>query len=219
MTVSEWLPALIILFFAGVALYHRRMEQKYEREIKEFASRNGYDYEPLMNEEVRRIMAVFPFFQSGRQQGFHQVLSREIHRGRHWIFEFRYMSGYGRQRTRTRQTVVAVQAPGLRLPQFDCRRGGKLGSFFMKTFGFKDINFEADPYFSDHYHLSGKDEQAVRDLFERTCIREVLKRERDLQIQGDGDAFALFRVGKREDPDEMIRLTQLAEDFLAMLTG
>ncbi len=61
-------------------------------------------------------------------------------------------------------SVILVTDLQCHLPNFNLDKEGIL-SKMLQTVGYKDINFEHFPRFSEHYLLKGRDEKAIRALF------------------------------------------------------
>lgn len=62
-------------------------------------------------------------------------------------------------------SVILITDLQCHLPNFTLDREGIL-SKMLQTVGYKDINFEHFPHFSEHYLLKGSDEKAIRTLFD-----------------------------------------------------
>lgn len=116
------------------------------------------------------------------------------------VFDYRYTTGGGKNSSTYEQTVVAFQIKGAQLPQFTC----KPEHFFHKfadMFVFEDINFEQHPRFSDSYRLNGKDEAAVRSIFNDSVI-QLLEQERGhpWSVDGGGDWLAIHKANRKVEP-------------------
>ena len=90
----------------------------------------------------------------------------------------------GKARYTTKETVVCLQRPSARLPEFAVRPGGTswLSRDLFEVFtGPTDINFESHPAFSNSYLLRGDDEAEIRKLFHKGVL-EFFEKQRQLSI-------------------------------------
>jgi hypothetical protein len=86
-----------------------------------------------------------------------------------YLFDYKYSVQMGNARKVIKQTIFLVLDRNMFLPVFAMKPehlGHKIGSFF----GWEDIDFEANPEFSEQYHLTGNDEDWIRDNFKDTVL-------------------------------------------------
>jgi hypothetical protein len=212
---KEWIIAGVGFILVSAVFLNYWFEKKRTDAFKAFSQQNGFLYEPKLNPEILQLMGSFRLFQKGHSQEDSNVLSRDIGSGKIWIFDYRYTTGSGRSRSTVRQTVVGIQSPKLSLPDFFCRPGGKISSFFSNLLGDKDIPVEADPEFSDRFLVSGSDGNAVRNLFNRPQIGQLMRRERNLCVEGRGNLLIFFRSGIRTRPEALLSLSYLGEEIFS----
>jgi len=117
------------------------------------------------------------------------------------IFDYRYITGSGKNSHMWRQTVILFQSSQLQLPSFVLRPENvfhKIGS----TFGYQDINFDSYPIFSKQYLLRGADEKAIRKIFKNKVLG-YYDEHKSLSTEGDGDKLLFYRHSKRVSPQNI----------------
>ena len=151
----------------------------------------------------------FALFQRGRHARMGNILEGRIEDLDALIFDYRYVTGSGKNRTVYRQSVVALRQPGVDLPRLELRPE----HFFHKIgelLGMRDIDFDSHPTFSKRLHLSGKDESAIRAIFDESLLGffESIVKER-LCVEAHGEHVIVYRQRKRMKPTEVAsRLTE-----------
>lgn len=129
---------------------------------------------------------------AGRMSGFDVTL-----------FDYRYITGSGKNSQTHQQTLCAVSHPELaRLPHFFVRRQVALWDALGKVFGGQDINFDEDLAFSRSFVLQGDDEAAVRHALSDHARGYFSKfQQSTLQFEARGDTL-LVNSGKRIKPED-----------------
>src|SRR5207237_8398116 len=85
----------------------------------------------------------------------------EANGGKAAVFDYVYVTGYGKNSQTHYQTVVYIEPAKLRVPYFSVRPEGFFTKF-LTAFGYQDIDFGQRPEFSKKYVLRGQDEQGIR---------------------------------------------------------
>jgi len=143
-----------------------------------------------------------------------------------WLFDYRYVTGSGKNAHAHRQTVVAFPnlgggvspgggnggfgpsrglkpaARGVHLPAFElCRENifHKIG----KVFGFRDIDFPEHPSFSKRYLLRGEDEPAVRAIFDAGLMNSF-DHTREINVEAGGNCLIVYRASRRVKPADLL---------------
>jgi hypothetical protein len=119
-----------------------------------------------------------------------------------WLFEYRYVTGSGKNRHTHRMTVAAFPKLSAELPAFElCREHifHKIG----QAFGFQDIDFPEHPSFSKRYLLRGLDERAVRALFDEGLM-ESFNKVSKINVEAAGTCMVVYRPGVRVKPRDLL---------------
>lgn len=86
-----------------------------------------------------------------------------------YLFDYKFVVSRGNHSKRYVQTVFFVHDREMFLPVFLMKPENvahKIAAFF----GWEDIDFETNPHFSNLYHLTGEDENWIRDNFQDTVL-------------------------------------------------
>ena len=209
---------LIIPLFIGIAIWgnHKR-EQKRREDFKLLASGMGLEsYEHLPADDGLRFEQ-FALASRGRSAQISNVIVADSGELRIVIFDFRYVTGSGKNKTTHRQTVVQIESDSLALPSFTLGPENlmhRLGNFL----GINDIDFAEDEEFSNRFLLHGDDEPAVRELF-HADRRKALMKFTSVSIEGKGSSFIFFQKQKRWETGEIKSLMSEAFEIYGMLNA
>jgi hypothetical protein len=116
------------------------------------------------------------------------------------LFDYRYTTGSGKNKTTHHQTVGFFQSDGLVLPEF-VARPENLFNKIGQVFGYQDIDLPMHPEFSRRYILRGVDESGIRDFFTADVAR-FFEANPGLSVEAKPDRFILYRPGKRLKPEQ-----------------
>lgn len=204
--------AVLVLVFAAIAALERRRL----RRLRETADRLGLSFEEKADVVLTLPFASFPLFTVGhdrRATGLLSGLMSRTDRQMH-IFDYRYTTGSGKNRSTHRQTVAAMRLGRNDLPQFAMRPE----HFFDRiaaTFGYEDIDIDLAPEFSRRWHLKGADPTAIRRCFD-TRLVNALEHEAPICIEGGGEWLIVYRARQRVAPEALAEFIEKARE-LAML--
>ncbi|MDD5630268.1 MAG: hypothetical protein PHU21_14470, partial [Elusimicrobia bacterium] len=190
----------MICLAGGAAALQYVFEKKRRQGLAEAALRLGLEFSPADPGLAREGFSDFPFFRVGHSRQFSNVLRGKLDGGaEQFVFDYSYVTGSGKNRHTYRQTVAAFRADNLGLPAFELRPENilhKVGGLF----GYQDIDFAASPDFSGKYLLRGKEETAVRDLFDAAILNHFSLHP-GWRVEGYGDWLAVCREKRRVDPE------------------
>lgn len=178
------------------------MEAKRREALQQAASRMGFQFLP--DASIHSILPAshgLELFSRGRSPLASNVLQTSAAGVTISIFDYRYTTGSGKNRTTHRQTVALFQAPGATLPAFDLRPENlfhKIGT----AFGYQDIDFSSHPQFSGSYLLRGPDEAAIRQTFNDTVLG-FFEHLPDCCVQAAGTGLIIFRHGHCVKPENI----------------
>jgi hypothetical protein len=198
-------PAIIgLIAFAvvgglGVA-YCIRAAAKRREELKAIARDNCVLYQE-MADHVLPTLANLPLFSRGHSRKAADLVSDSAGE-EFWVFEYRYVTGSGKNSRRHRMTVAAFPRLGAELPPFELSREHifhKIG----QAFGFQDIDFPECPSFSKRYLLRGQREMAIRRLFDGHLL-DFLAKIKELNVEANGGVMVIYRAGVRVRPAELL---------------
>jgi hypothetical protein len=204
---QEILPAAImagaVLLVGGAAAWQYFAEKKRREALAEAALRLGLEYCAGDPGLAREPFCDFPVFCQGRSRQFSNVLRGRLSGGdaEVLVFDHAYVTGSGKNRHTHRQTAAAFRSPRLALPAFELRPENilhKVGGLF----GYQDIDFEGSPEFSGKYLLRGKEEPAVRGIFDAAVLGHFALHP-GWRVEGQGEWLVVCREGRRVSAEEL----------------
>lgn len=193
-------PVLIVMGAAalvgGIIFLAIQAEKKRVEAMRQAALAMGFQFAERDDSVIDRP---FPAFDRGHSRKATSVMRGQTGGRPVVLFDHAYTVSTGKNSTTYRQTVALFDdVPGL--PEFS------LGPehFFHKiatALGYQDIDFDEHPEFSKHYLLRGKDEAAVREVFNPDLLA-FLAGERGWTVQSAGGALAILRSARRCKPQD-----------------
>ena len=195
-------------FFIVVAIWGYKKEQQRRKEIEDYCHRNRLEY----SETANNIPSIAYDFSLLRDRGHTNRWEYEMAgvRGDYnfSIFEHYSVSGHGKHRHVSIDSICVLSKENLRIPQFFVREENRFFDSLGKLFGGQDINFDGDPEFSKKFVLQGMIERDIRDFFDRNIRRAfVLKHVAGYKYEGNCDCFMVSVPGRLALKD---RLTMLS---------
>jgi carbonic anhydrase len=189
--------AVLILVVVGV----RIAERKRADSLREAAERLGLSFDPNAEGILDSVFVNFPLFNRGRSRRFRNLLSGGRGRDQVWLFDYRYVTGHGKNRRVHRRTVAAYPQAARNLPLFELRPE-RVFEKVLTMFGYQDIDLPEYPEFSGRYLLRGRDEDAIRALFNSKRIA-VLEGIKNVGVEGEGSCLVVYRHRRRVPPDQL----------------
>ena len=125
-----------------------RYERKRREAMKTTAQMLGFQYEQKAGMDAAGEAEAFHLFHVGHSKKIRNLMTRDDGTVRNRIYDYQYTTGGGQNSHTAIQTVFHFESQRLNLPAFILRPENvfhKIG----KTFGYKDINFDAYPDFSN----------------------------------------------------------------------
>ncbi|MCK5157349.1 MAG: hypothetical protein KAQ69_13055 [Spirochaetales bacterium] len=190
--------AAVIIACIFLARYYRK---KRTEELKAAAASQKLSFSEKPDDTFLPSLSQFHLFSKGHSKKVSNVMNGRVNETDISIFDYRYITGSGKNSHTWRQTVILFQSSQQQLPSFVLRPENvfhKIGS----TFGYKDINFDSHPTFSKQYLLRGTDEKAIRKTF-RNKVLAYFDEHNKLSTEGDGDKLLFYRHSKRVSPQNV----------------
>lgn len=206
----EWFLIIVgiscfaVLLFVIVA----RIEKKRTDAIQAKAAELGLSFEKEDRRNLSDRFSHFKLFGRGHGRRVKNIIEASADDMRIEIFDYRFTTGGGKNSQTHKQTVIAVDAKSLDVPQFLARPErlfDGIGSFL----GFQDIDFDDDRQFSKSFVLQGESEEAVRELF-TSEVRQFFISQMPCAIEGNGRTVIYYKPGKRLSPDRLKDLMGIA---------
>ena len=196
MTIEiQWIVmgGVAVLLGAG-ALLARAWERKRRAAYEEYSLTRGFQFEPERPEGEQRFREFFEPFNQGRSRTWGYTISGTKNRAPFTAFEYKWVTGGGKNSSRNYIGGVVWEREEQSLPQFALspeRWFTRLG----EKFGMQDIDFAESPEFSRAYRLKGPDEAGIRSLF-TPAIRQFFTATPDQYVAGGGRFLFWWRGGR-----------------------
>ena len=201
----EFLPflfiALIIIMIAGIAIWNHLAEKKRRAEIDASAQNMGLSYVPEDNGTLRDQLSQFRLFDKGRNRTFSNIISGDSGDVAITIFDYKFVTGSGKNKTTYHQSVIVLQSPNLSCPDFSMRPQGIL-DWFGSALGLQDIDFESHPEFSKMFVLQSSDEEAIRAFLSPEFLT-LMESKKGYSVEADQQTLMFYRARKRLQPGEI----------------
>jgi hypothetical protein len=199
---------ILVMLVVGVSayLYSRRMANQRREEFEHLAKGRGWQFTPSIEPEQCLEWGAFPLFERGSRGSRRatNLITCEMDGMHVVLFDYRFVTGSGKNRTRHDQSVICLRSDRLKLPSFELRPE-HFGHKIASVFGFKDIDFDASPEFSSRYLLRGENESRVRTLF-GSNLRRHLEDASKRSFEGLNDRLLVYQQRKRCKPEEAVSL-------------
>ena len=124
---------------------------------------------------------------------FSRAFFQELEGYDYWICDvvLRYPPIYGRSGTTAYFTVLCIENSRDDWPSFNLRSTTFMDKIKAKA-GWDDINFPENPAFSEMFHLSGPDEESIREVFTKELL-DFLETQSKAQVHTSSD-FAVMSL-------------------------
>ena len=119
----------------------------------------------------------------------------------------------------TFNTTLMILKLNQKIPVFSMEKEGVLGKIFDKVMaftGYKDIDFEMYPDFSNKFLLMGNDESEIRSFFTDEIIR-FFENNHIYHLESNGEALIIFDKIKLARTDETIAFIKYGEELAKVL--
>jgi hypothetical protein len=159
-------------------------------------------------------LSEFHLFSQGYRRRISNVLQGKFNLMPVTVMDYKYTTGGGKSSHTWVQTVLVFDSDKLQLPRFLLRPENlfdKIGS----AFGYKDINFDNAPVFSQKYLLRGENEAAIRNTF-NAGILQYYEQHPGLSTEADGKKLIYSRTSKVVPPDKIQAFLQEGYDAFGL---
>jgi len=202
--IWEFFPCFIFIAFALLAVFgivwSNWSEKKRTEGMALSAEEFGLPFFPTGDPTLITELSHFKLFSQGRSRTIKNMIHGETAAVTVGIFDYRFVTGSGKNKATHVQSVISFQSSALNLPQFLVRPEhlfDKIGG----VLGFKDIDFDTHPVFSKTYMLQGSDEEQIRNTF-NSKVLDFFESMSGITVEGEGQRLVYFRSRRRIKPDE-----------------
>lgn len=207
--MESWMVIFLVLaLFIGAIAISIVLDRKRTAAIKQLADTLGFDY--CENPQAHLPMTIWQFnlLNKGRNRKLRHLITGTQTDAKVSIGEYRYTTGSGENKSTHGQTVVFIESDELHLPSFLLTPENlfhKVGNLF----GYKDIDFDSHPDFSNRYLLKGSDEDSIRTLFHDGLLN-FYQRQQGVSTEGIGRLLIYYHQGRCRQPKQWTSLLNAA---------
>ncbi len=190
-----WPGNMVFFFFAAFALavgaaFYFSWKRKKDLEQLALSSGLAFDPDALALPDTGRLgLELFTHGHSRKARNL--FVSSGAGAENIYLFDHTYVTGSGKNRHTHSFTPALFRFPGAGFPLFELRPENLLDQI-GEMVGFRDIDIDGFPVFSDKYRLTGPDEAAVRAFFSPAAV-SWLELNPGWRIQAAGDYMAVFK--------------------------
>lgn len=213
-------PFLLIIIlpaiFAIIVIYAIQAEKKRKAAVQAAATEMGLAFTPTLIGTDQQLFETFELAHVGDQREASSATIADSGELRMVLFDYKYTVGSGKNKTTRYYSVVMAVSNSLVLPQFSMTPE----SFFHRMasfFGFKDIDFDDDPAFSDQFLLKGENEGDIRSFF-TPQRRAGLVPIGPISLEAHDHVFICYRTGKLSNAAHLRRMIEEGFKIQALLS-
>jgi len=210
--VSVYWFVLAIVVIIAVAVYGRHLAAERTKAMAAWARQRGLAFARGPDRDMRHRFLEFQTLSRGRSHLARNIATGEVDGREVTVFDYRYVTGSGKNRRTHRLTCVLVKAD---LPLIPLRiRREHFFDRLGEAFGFDDIDFESAE-FSRRFRVDSTDRKWAFDVIHARTI-EYLLREGEWPLELAGWHCLVYRPG-RFDPADLDRAIALARGLLDLI--
>jgi hypothetical protein len=192
---------LIIGLIAVIGVYSWQKEKERTQALQLAAGQLGWNFAASAPLNMIAGLERFALFNQGHSKQINNFMYGQASGIKAAVFDYVYVTGYGKHRQTHYQSVVYLEPGNLNIPHFSLRPEGLLTKLFT-AFGYQDIDFGQRPEFSSQYILRGPDEQAIRRTFNDGLL-SFYETYPGTCTDGGGNQLFVYRGGYRFQPQEI----------------
>ncbi|NET10107.1 MAG: hypothetical protein F6K09_13210 [Merismopedia sp. SIO2A8] len=205
----------IVCFVVGLYAVQSYLTQRRSTAVEAIASQIGLKFLGNGNHLIPDAVWNFQLFSKGRSRMVRNVLYGQRDGNELFIFDYKYTTGSGKNRSTRTLTVALLWMNDVQLPSFSL--GPK--NIFHRIgcmFGYQDINFDGYPQFSEQYILRGSDEYGIRSLFSHWLL-SFYQGKRYTCTEGMGKALLYYHTRGGSRPADWSWLVNEAQEVMGLV--
>ena len=182
---------IVIIVVVISTIAHNKARKKRREDMGALAEKISFSYSEKDIEGIPENFSAFQLFNKGHGREAENVLEGEFDGINLKIFDYHYTVSSGRSSHTYYHTVFCAYIYDFSMPKFELRPEGifdKVGDFL----GFKDIDFDSHPDFSNRYFLKGENEEEVRKLFTPKVLEYFEKKQENFVLEAFNDRLLIY---------------------------
>lgn len=173
-----------VLFVSAVIIFLIKSIMKSKKRIKDFrniSEKLGFTFKESNPSLIEEYSRDFKIFNEGRRNKITAFMEQEKNNITISAFDYQFTTGSGKNSQTHLYTFISFKNDSFSFPAFSLHPehiGHKLLSFFGESvekmfLGFKDLDFEDTPVFSEKFLLGGDNADEVKNLFSFDVRKEM----------------------------------------------
>lgn len=200
---------LIIAIIVVAAVIGNKREKERTQQLKNSAAVLGWEFAESAPMNWIPNLEHFALFSQGHTKEIRNMMYGESNGVKAALFDYVFVTGYGKHRQTHYQSVAYFEPRNLALPLFSLRPENTFHKIFT-AFGYQDIDFGNRPTFSSKYLLRGADEQSIRNTFGDSLLA-YYELNQGVSTDGGGNQLFIFRQNFKTPPHEARSFVNWAE--------
>lgn len=193
--------AALVSLAVFLIIYNNKKEKERTLALQQLAGTLRWSFAPLAPLNMIGGLERFTLFSQGHSKEIKNFMYGEAQGVKAAVFDYKYVTGGGKNQQTHFQTVVYLEPANLSLPLFALRPE----NFFhrmLSALGYQDIDFGQRPEFSRLYILRGQDEPAIRQTFNDRVL-SFFEGYSGTCVDAGGNQLFVYRAGYRFQPNEI----------------
>ncbi|OUW82919.1 MAG: hypothetical protein CBD74_06575 [Saprospirales bacterium TMED214] len=197
--------ALIISILAICFLYVARREKARTAALGAATAELGLTFEAAGDDSLMGDLSPLPLFNRGRRKKLTNLIVADTPDLQVHVFDYVFVTGYGRSQTTHRTTVVSLRSDTLVLPSLQVRPRKAFADGIKAIFGAGGIEMDQYPEFAKTHVVQSDQPQQACDFLDAEMVN-VCENNPDCSLECHSGVLLHFRAGKRVDANaESIR--------------
>ena len=196
---------LMISIFVIYFVYVARREKARTAALENATAELGLRFEPAGDESLTVDLAALPIFNRGRRKKITNLIVADTPDLQVHVFDYLFITGYGKSQTNHRTTVVSLRSDTLVLPSLQVRPRNAFADGIKSMFGAGGIAMDQYPAFAKNYVVQSDQPQQACDFLDAEMVA-VCEENQGCSLECQAGVVLHFRAGKRVEPNtESIR--------------
>jgi hypothetical protein len=190
----------IFVVVAGiVAVCYRvvkRREQARTDVLKATTAELGLKFKAEGDTSLMVDLESLPLFNQGRRKKLTNLIEADTPDLQMQVFDYQFITGYGKSQKTHRTTVVSVRSSGLVLPSLQVRPRKAFADGIKSMFGSGGMEMSQYPEFAKNYVLQSDQPDQARDFLDAKMVA-VCESNPDCTLECQSGVLLHFRANKR----------------------
>lgn len=204
--------ALVASILLICFLYVKRRETARTAALESVTGELGLQFKPEGDDSLMAELEHLPLFKRGRRKKLHNLIIADTPDLRMNVFDYLFITGYGRSQKTHRTTVVSLRSESLNLPGIQIRPRKAFADSIKSMLGAGGLSMEEYPAFAKAYVVQSDQPQQASDFLDAEMVT-ICERNHGCSLECQQGVLLHFRAGKRVEPDSKAIRDFIGEGF------